>query len=68
MNSRTFQVPDISCGHCKSAIEGRLAGEPGVISAEVTVEDRQVHVAGDADDASVIAAIEDAGYEGATRV
>ncbi len=68
METRTFEVPGISCGHCKQAIEERLGDEQGVERAEVTVDDRRVHVEGPAADDAVVAAIADAGYEGAVRV
>lgn len=66
--TRTFEVPDISCGHCQQAIESRLRDEPGVETVSVTVDDRKVHVEGPADDQAIVAAIADAGYEGASRV
>ena len=58
-------VPDISCGHCKRAIEGALADVGGVAGAEVDVETRTVSMRLDDDAAmaAAIAAIEAAGYE-----
>ena len=61
--SRTYQVPDISCGHCKNAIEGEVATVEGVASVEVDIDGRLVTVAGSASDADIRAAIEEAGYE-----
>lgn len=63
MTSRVFDVPDISCDHCKRAIEEALDGLPDVASAVVTVERRDVEVEGAASDEAVIAAIAEAGYE-----
>lgn len=62
----TLNVPDISCGHCKTAIEGALVPMDGVASAEVAIDARTVDIA--YDDASValdsiITAIEDQGYD-----
>lgn len=59
---RTFQVPDISCGHCKSAIEGSVGKVAGVASVEVDIEAKMVAVTGGTD-SDVIAAIDDAGYD-----
>ena len=66
MTQVTLSVPDISCGHCKSSIEGALEPLDGVESASVSIEDRNVAIS--YDDASVdidafIAAIDEQGYE-----
>lgn len=62
----TLTVPEISCGHCTTAIEGALAGVPGVEAAEVDVDARTVTVRHDAlraGHAEIVRAIEDEGYE-----
>ncbi len=66
MTTVTLSVPDISCGHCKSSIEGAVAPMDGVATAEVTIDARTVAV--DYDESSVsldaiITAIEDQGYD-----
>lgn len=66
MTSVTLDVPDISCGHCKTSIEGAVAPMDGVRGAEVTIDTRTVAV--DFDEAtvdleSIITAIEDQGYD-----
>jgi copper chaperone len=61
----TFNVPDVHCGHCKSAIEGALQPLGGIERAEVDVDGRQVTVGYDdsvIDRASVVQAIQSAGY------
>ncbi len=63
MTSRVFDVPDISCDHCKRAIEEAVSAVPEVDSVVVTVDRRVVEVAGVASDDAVIAAIQLAGYE-----
>ena len=63
MTTRVFHVPDISCDHCKRAIEEALGELPEVTSAVVTVDRRDVEVEGAASDEAVIAAIGKAGYE-----
>ena len=63
MTNRVFNVPDISCDHCKRAIEEAVATISEVDSVVVTVDRRVVEVAGVASDDAVIAAIQLAGYE-----
>ena len=63
MSERTYSVPEISCGHCKTAIEGEVSEVSGVSSVTVDIDARTVTVAGDATDAAIHAAIEEAGYE-----
>jgi copper chaperone len=63
MTARTYQVPDISCDHCKNAIEGEVGDLDGVDRVEVDVEARRVTVDGAAADHEIRAAIEEAGYE-----
>lgn len=59
----TITVPDISCDHCKAAIEGEVGQVPGVELVEVDVAAKTVRVEGDATDEAVRAAIEAAGYD-----
>jgi len=63
VTNRVFNVPDISCDHCKRAIEEAVAAIPEVDSVVVTVDRRVVEVTGVASDDAVIAAIQLAGYE-----
>lgn len=60
---RTYSVPDISCDHCKHAIETEVATVDGVERVDVDVADKTVRVTGGAEDAAVRAAIDEAGYE-----
>lgn len=61
--SRTFQVPDISCGHCKAAIEEQVGALDTVDTVTVDVDTRTVAVDGSASDEQVRGAIAEAGYE-----
>ena len=65
MTTLTLSVPDISCGHCKSSIEGAVGPLAGVDHAEVSIDDRTVDVTFDepATRAEIVAAIEAQGYE-----
>ena len=61
----TFRVADISCDHCKKAIEGALLPVEGVQRAEVSVPARSVTVEWQpeaVDRSRLVAAIEEAGY------
>ena len=63
MTTRTYDVPDISCGHCRSAIEGEVGALEAVDTVAVDIEARTVTVEGDASDEAIRAAIVEAGYE-----
>lgn len=59
---RTYSVPGISCGHCKSAIEAEVSEVDGVDSVVVDVDAKLVTVSG-GDDAAIRDAIDEAGYD-----
>jgi len=62
----TLSVPDISCGHCKSSIEGAVGPMDGVTKAEVSISDRTVDVEYDPETVeldAIVTAIDDQGYE-----
>ncbi len=62
----TYTVAGMSCGHCKSAVEGELGRLPGVQWVHADLETKLVVVRGEAlADGSLRAAIDDAGYEAA---
>jgi copper chaperone len=63
MTGRQYQVPDISCDHCKQAIERSVSALPGVTSVTVTVATKTVQVEGSAGDDVVRAAIAAAGFD-----
>ena len=59
-----YNVPDISCNHCKHAIESEVSQVQGVESVAVDVKAKTVTVTADPlDDIAVVAAIDEAGYE-----
>ena len=65
MKDTTFNVPDMSCGHCKAAVEGELIKLPGVESSNANVETGIVEVRYDESRISIDqleGAIEEAGY------
>ncbi|HEU5212764.1 MAG TPA: heavy-metal-associated domain-containing protein [Gaiellaceae bacterium] len=63
-STRTYTVPDISCDHCKHAIETEVSQVRGVDSVAVDVNAKTVTISGEPlDEPAIIAAIDDAGYE-----
>ena len=64
METTTYNVPGVSCAHCRSAIEAEVSKVDGVASVEVDLEAKRVTVGGETiDDGAVRAAIDDAGYD-----
>jgi copper chaperone len=69
MTNATFAVPDMSCGHCKAAVEGELNRLSGVESSNADVQKGTVAVLYDESRVSteqLKGAIEEAGYTVAT--
>ena len=65
MTDTTFRVPDMSCGHCKAAIEGELNKLSGVEYSNAHLEEGTVKVSyeeGRVSEEQLQGAIEDAGY------
>jgi copper chaperone len=65
MTDTTFNVPDMSCGHCKAAVEGELNRLSGVESSNADIEKGAVAVRYDESRVGterLIKAIEEAGY------
>ena len=63
MPVRHYRVPQMSCEHCMSAIQGSLAGILGVEAVEIDLRSLDVTVVGAVSDEAVRTAIEEAGYE-----
>ncbi len=65
MKKDTLSVPDISCNHCKMAIEGAVKGLKGIASVRADVPGKTVDVEYDDKTVSIndiAAAIEEQGY------
>ena len=65
MTDTTFKVPEMSCGHCKAAIEDELSKLSGVEYSSTNLEERSVRVSyeeGRVSEEQLKGAIEDAGY------
>jgi len=66
METVTFSVPDISCEHCQTSIEGATRELSGVQKSEVDIPGKSVTVQFDpatVDTAQIVTAIEDQGYD-----
>jgi copper chaperone CopZ len=64
MGTATYNVPDISCDHCKRAIEGEVKNVAGVTMVEVDVATKTVRVEAEPlDEQAIVHAIDEAGYE-----
>jgi copper chaperone len=65
MTEKTFNVPDMSCGHCKAAVEGALNKRSGVERANADIVNGTVEVSYDertVNTEDLLGAIEEAGY------
>ena len=63
---QTIQVEGMTCGHCKSSVEGALKKLNGVTKAEANIETGEVNVTFDDKKvklAEMKEAIEDQGYD-----
>lgn len=61
----SLQAPDISCGHCVSAVQNRVGQLDGVESVEASAETKVINIAFDADKISldtIQAELKDEGY------
>lgn len=64
MTEKSYSVPDVHCGHCKTSIEDAVSALTGIERVEVDIEGRRVDVAfGDGvDEQAIVDAIEEQGY------
>ena len=65
MTDTKFKVPEMSCGHCKAAIEGELNTLSGVEYSNANLEEGTVKVSydeGRVSEEQLKSAITDAGY------
>ena len=62
MTTTTYTVSGMTCGHCVSSVTEEVSEVEGVTDVQVDLESGSMVVTGDADAASVKAAVEEAGY------
>ncbi len=70
MTTKTFVVPNISCGHCTHTIESELADVAGVQSVKADEASKQVTVAFDAPATwdKIVETLEEINYPPANQV
>jgi copper chaperone len=57
-----LSIPDMSCGHCKAAVETALTAVADAGTVEVDLATRMARVSGPAPVAELLAALDQAGY------
>ena len=64
MNTLSFTVPGMTCGHCEAAVKGEISKLSGVTDVTVDLGTKVVVVSGAGlDQASIFAAVDEAGFE-----
>jgi copper chaperone len=65
MTTTQFKVTGMTCGHCEMSVREEVQEVPGVDSVEVSHQSGQLTVtsAGPVDEAAVVAAVQEAGYQ-----
>ena len=59
----TYLVPGMTCDHCKIAVTEEVTKVAGVAAVSVDLGTKLVRIDGGADDAALVAAIDEAGYD-----
>ncbi len=67
MSEMILDVTGMTCQHCVSAVTKALQGVTGVESAEVSLENKQAVVVGDADSQALVQAVKSEGYDAAVK-
>ena len=64
MATKVYRVDGMTCQHCVKSVSDELAQVPGIANFDVNLDTKLVTIDGDAlDDAAIVAAIDEAGYE-----
>ncbi len=66
MSTIEYQVTGMTCGHCEASVREEVSLVPGVQEIEVSAQTGKLVISAEEpiDDAAVLSAIEEAGYEG----
>lgn len=70
MKTVTFDIPEISCGHCTSSIENALKEMPGITSVTTSIDEKWATVEYAPEvitEAAIIEAIDDIGFTATIR-
>ena len=65
MSTNEYQVTGMTCGHCEMSVREEVGTVPGVQEIEVSFETGKLVVTASepVDDAAVLTAVDEAGYE-----
>ncbi|WP_134212455.1 CopZ family metallochaperone [Pelotomaculum propionicicum] len=63
MSETVLKIEGMTCMHCKMAVERALKNVPGVISAQVDLAKKEAVVAGSAERAAMVKAVDEAGIK-----
>ncbi|CAG4920506.1 MULTISPECIES: heavy-metal-associated domain-containing protein [Acidithrix] len=64
METKSYKVEGMTCGHCVAAVKGEIDKVAGVSQVDVDLETKLVVVSGEKlDDAEIFNAVDEAGYE-----
>jgi copper ion binding protein len=60
----TFSVPGMTCGHCEAAVKQEVGGVAGVSDVDVDLDSKDVVVSGTGlDRNAIVVAIDEAGFD-----
>ena len=63
MKTTTFTVTGMTCDNCVHHVTEAVKGVAGVTDAQVSLDEKSAKVQGEFDEAKIIAAIEEEGYD-----
>jgi len=63
MNMLNLSIPDMSCGHCKQAIEKAIAALDSAATVNIDLKNRQATVTSNSEPEQVLSCLKEAGYE-----
>ncbi len=58
-----LNIPDMTCGHCKAAVEKAVASVDANAKVAVDLDTRTVEIDSSADMGAILAALKEEGYE-----
>ena len=58
-----LSIPDMTCGHCKAAVEKAVASVDPAAKVEVDLQAHEAEIQTDADLQAILAALKEEGYE-----